>query len=94
MFEVSWCRLERGKQRHLGGCAQQIERRIATATPPNRLTTQRRLLHWAGAMRMGAAMMRFTLRFLDVVPNVGPAEKAGRATLDLRGAKNLHQGRN
>jgi len=45
-------------------------------------------------MRMCAAMMRFTLRFLDVVPNVGPAEKAGRATLDLRGAKNLHQGRN
>jgi hypothetical protein len=35
------------------------ERRIATATPPNRLTTQRRLLQRAGAMRRGAAMMRF-----------------------------------
>jgi hypothetical protein len=35
------------------------ERRIAIATPPNRLTTQQRLLQRAGAMRMGAAMMRF-----------------------------------
>jgi hypothetical protein len=57
-------------------------------------------------MRMSAAMMRFesnlhptaalsglTLRFLDVVPNVGPAEKGGGVALDIRGAKNLHQGR-
>jgi hypothetical protein len=28
-------------------------------TPPNRLTTQRRLLQRVGAMRMGAAMMRY-----------------------------------
>jgi hypothetical protein len=56
---------------------------------------------------MGAAMMPFgsnlhptaalsglTLRFLGVVPKVGPAENGGRVTLDIRGAKNLHQGRN
>jgi hypothetical protein len=41
---------------------QEIERRIATATPPNRLTTQRPLLQRAGAMGMGAAMKRFGLR--------------------------------
>jgi hypothetical protein len=35
------------------------ERRIATAAPPNRLTTQRPLLQRAGAMRRGATMMRF-----------------------------------
>lgn len=80
--------------------------RIATATPPNRLTTQRRLLQRPGAMRMGTAMTRFgfnlfltatlsglKLRFLGVVRSVGPAEKGSRVTLDIRGAKNLHQGR-
>ena len=85
---------------------QEIERRIATATPPNRLTTQRRLLQRVGAMHMGAAMMRvgsnlnptaglsaLTLRFLGVVRSVGPAEKCGRFTLDIRGAKDLHQRR-
>jgi hypothetical protein len=84
-----------------------IERRIATAAPPNRPTTQRRLLHWAGAMRMGAAVMRFgsnqhptaalsglAPRFPGVVPDIGPAGKGGLVTLDTRGAKNLHQGRN
>ena len=69
-----------------------IERRIAAATPPNRLTTQRRLLQVAGAMRTGAAMMRFgsnlyltelimvTLLLLGliVVRSVGPAGEGGR----------------
>jgi hypothetical protein len=32
---------------------QEIERRIATATPPNRLTTQRRLLQRAGGDAYG-----------------------------------------
>jgi len=40
-------------------CGQKIDRRIATTTPPNRLTNQRRVLQRAGAMRMGAAMTRF-----------------------------------
>jgi hypothetical protein len=57
-------------------------------------------------MRMGAAMMRFgsklhptaaqsglALCFLGVVPDIGPAENGGRVTPDIRGAKNLHQGR-
>ena len=35
---------------------QAIERRIATATPPNRLTTQRRLLQRAGGDAWGVAM--------------------------------------
>ena len=35
-----------------------IERQIATATPSNRPTTQRRLCSRPGVMRMGAAMMR------------------------------------
>ena len=35
---------------------QAIERRIATATPPNRLTTQRRLLQRAGGDAWDAAM--------------------------------------
>jgi hypothetical protein len=39
--------------------AQEIERRIAFVMPPNRLTTQRRLLQRTGAVRTGAAMMRF-----------------------------------
>jgi hypothetical protein len=90
--------------RDLSGCAKQIERRIATATPPNRLTTQRRLLQRAGTMHMGAAVMRvgsnlnptaglsgLTLRFLGIVRSVGPAEKGRR--VEIRGAKNLHQGR-
>jgi hypothetical protein len=90
--------------RDLSRCAKQIERRIATATPPNRLTTQRRLLQRAGTMHMGAAMMRvgsnlhptaglsgLTLRFHGIVRSVGPAEKGRR--VDIRGAKNLHQGR-
>ena len=69
-----------------------IECRIAAATPPNRLTTQRRLLQVAGAMRTGAAMMRFgsnlyltelimvTLLLLGliVVRSVGPAGEGGR----------------
>jgi hypothetical protein len=38
---------------------QEIERRIATATPPNRLTTQDVCCSGPGAMRMGAAMTRF-----------------------------------
>ena len=68
------------------------ERRIATATPPNRLTTQRRLLQVAGAMRTGAAMMRFgsnlyltelimvTLLLLGliVVRSVGPVGEGGQ----------------
>ena len=38
-----------------------IERRMAIATPPNRLTTQRRLCCTGlAAMRMGAAMMRLS----------------------------------
>jgi hypothetical protein len=85
---------------------QEIERRIATATPPNRLTTQRRLLQRAGGDAYGcsnetlwakanltAALGGLTLRFLGVVRSVGPAEKCGRFTLDIRGAKDLHQGR-
>jgi hypothetical protein len=40
-------------------CAQEIERRIATATPPNRLTTQRRLLRRAGGDAQGFNKMRF-----------------------------------
>jgi hypothetical protein len=38
---------------------QELERRIATATPPNRLTTQRRLLQLAGDDAWGAAMKGF-----------------------------------
>jgi hypothetical protein len=58
-------------------------------------------------MRMGAAMMRFgssqhptaalsglALRFPGVVPGIGPAGNGGLVTPDIRGAKNLHQGRN
>jgi len=57
-------------------------------------------------MRMGAAMMRFgsnqhptaalsglALRFPGVVPGIGPAGNGGLVTPDIRGAKNLHQGR-
>jgi hypothetical protein len=40
-------------------CAQEIERQIATATPPNRLTTQRRLLRWAGGDAHECNKMRF-----------------------------------
>jgi hypothetical protein len=40
-------------------CAQEIERQIATAAPPNRLTTQRRLLRWAGSDAHGCNKMRF-----------------------------------
>jgi len=47
------------------------ERRIATATPPNRLTTQRRLLQRVGAMRRGAAMMRFGSKLYLTPPLIG-----------------------
>ena len=83
---------------------QEIERRIATATPPIRLTTQRRLFQRPGAMRMGAAMSfeseanltavlsGLTLRFLGVLRSVGPAEKGDLFTSDICGAKVPHQG--
>ena len=51
----------------------------------------------AAMMRCGsnlnvtAAISGLTLRFLGLVRGFGPAEKGGRVTLDIRGAKNLHQ---
>jgi hypothetical protein len=105
---LGWSKADEGTRPH-PSCASPsaevygVRKRL---NAPNRLTTQRRLLQRAGAMRMGAAMMRvgsnlyltaalsgLTPRFLGVVRSVGPAGKGGRVTLDIRGAKNLHQGR-
>jgi hypothetical protein len=73
----------------------------ATAAPPNRLTTQRRMLQRAGGDAHGwcsyARLDRYLAAILNgltvamlvlliaaiLVRNVGPTEKAGRATSDF-----------
>src|SRR5438128_366337 len=62
--------------------AQEIERRIATATPPNRLTTQRRLLQRAGGDAHGC---NNDARWVQSISNSGPdGADCGRAAFAWR----------
>jgi len=49
------------------------------------------MMRFGSNLNLTAALSGFTPRFLGVVRGVGPAENGGRVTLDIRGAKNLHQ---